>query len=52
MNNTPANKITKKLREINKSDVDLQLTNLDGKLEPDLDILSIKENIRWSKKKL
>lgn len=52
MSNTPENKITNKLREINKRDVNLQLTNLDGKLEPDLNILSKKENIKMVEKKI
>lgn len=52
MSNTPENKITDKLREINKRDVNLQLTNLNGKLEPDLNILSKKENTKMVEKKI
>ena len=52
MSNTPGNKITKKLREINKSDVNLQLTNLNGRLEPDLDILAKSKNAKMVDKKI
>jgi hypothetical protein len=52
MSNTPENKITEKLREVNKRDVNLQLTNLNGKLEPDLNILSKKENTKMVEKKI
>ena len=52
MSNTPGNKITKKLREINKSDVNLQLTNLNGRLEPDLDILAKSQNAKMVDKKI
>jgi hypothetical protein len=52
MSNTPGNKITKKLREINKSDVNLQLTSLNGRLEPDLDILAKNENEKLVNKKI
>lgn len=52
MSNTPENKITDKLREVNKRDVNLQLTNLNGKLEPDLNILSKKENTKMVEKKI
>lgn len=52
MSNTPENKITNKLREINKREVNLQLTNLNGKLEPDLNILSKKENTKMVEKKI
>ena len=52
MSNTPGNKITKKLREINKSDVNLQLTSLNGRLEPDLDILAKSKNAKMVDKKI
>ena len=52
MSNTPGNKITKKLREINKSDVNLQLTSLNGRLEPDLDILAKNRNEKMVDKKI
>lgn len=51
MSNTPENKTENKIREI-KRDGLLQLTNLNGKLEPDLNILSKKENTKVVEKKI
>lgn len=52
MSNTPGNKITNKLREINKSDVNLQLIDLNERLEPDLDILTKNKNKKMADKKI
>jgi hypothetical protein len=53
MSNTPENKITDKLSEVKmKRDGNLRFTNLNGKLEPDLNILSKKENTKVVEKKI
>ncbi|MPN58813.1 hypothetical protein SDC9_206528 [bioreactor metagenome] len=51
--NTPENKITDKLSEVKmKRDANFQFTNLNGKLEPDLNILSKQENTKVVEKKI
>lgn len=51
--NTPENKITDKLSEVKmKRDANFQFTNLNGKLEPDLNILSKQENTKVLEKKI
>lgn len=52
MSNTPDNKITDKLSEVKKRDGNLRLTELNGRLEPDLNILSKKENEKMVEKKI
>lgn len=51
--NTPENKITDKLSEVKmKRDANLRFTELNGKLEPDLNILSKQENTKVLEKKI
>lgn len=51
--NTPENKITDKLSEVKmKRDANLPFTNLNSKLEPDLNILSKQENTKVLEKKI
>lgn len=51
--NTPENKISNKLSEVNmKRDGHLQFVNLYNNLEPDLSILSKKENTKVIDKKI
>lgn len=53
MSNTPENKIKNKLSEVEmKRDNKIQLTSLNSKLEPDLNILSKKENTKVVEKKI
>lgn len=54
MSNTPENKNKDRLGEIKiKRDGHFQLTNeISGKLEPDINILSKKENIKMVEKKI
>ncbi|WMJ75848.1 MULTISPECIES: hypothetical protein [unclassified Sedimentibacter] len=53
MSNTPENNADKKLGEVKKKrDGNLQLARLNGKLEPDLNILSKKENTKVVDKKI
>ncbi len=53
MSNTPENNADKKLGEVKKKrDSNLQLVRLNGNLEPDLNILSKKENTKVVDKKI
>ncbi|MGD9568524.1 MAG: hypothetical protein AB7V48_09380 [Sedimentibacter sp.] len=53
MSNTPENKITDKLSEVKmKRDGQFQFTNINGRIEPDLNILSKKENEKMVEKKI